>query len=89
MSLAICHHLAHMINILLFIFASVLLWVLLQNSDDFATRVVADGFAGAVILGPTGVLEAVHAMIFAISTLPSRQSLPAGSLGFFAAEPVL
>jgi hypothetical protein len=50
---------------------------------------MADCFAGAVVFGPVGVLEGVHVMRFAMAGLWSRESLPAGSDGFFTAEPVL
>jgi hypothetical protein len=53
MALAIRHNLPHMINLVLVILAWVFLGILLQNSDDLATRIVSDGFAAAVVFGPS------------------------------------
>jgi hypothetical protein len=53
-SLAVCHHLPHMIDIVLLIAVRILLWVLLQDSNDLASRIVPDGLAAAVVLRPAG-----------------------------------
>lgn len=39
MALVVRHDFAHVANVVLVVFAGVLLWVLLQNLDDFTTAV--------------------------------------------------
>lgn len=52
-SLAIGGNLPHVVDVVLIVLAGIFLGVLLQNSDDFATRIVPHGLAAAVVLGPT------------------------------------
>jgi hypothetical protein len=54
MPLAVRHDLPHMINIVLIVLAWILLGILLQNRNDLAAGIVADGLAAAVVFGPSG-----------------------------------
>jgi hypothetical protein len=45
MSLAVRHNLSHMIDIILVVFAGILLGIFFQDSNDFAAGVVADGLS--------------------------------------------
>jgi hypothetical protein len=54
MALAICHNLPHMNNIILIVLARIFLGVLLQNGNDLAAGIVANGFPATVVLGPSG-----------------------------------
>lgn len=74
MPLAVCYHLAHVVNVFLFILVRVLLRIVLQYSNDFTTRIMADCLAGAVVFGPVGVLEGMHVIRFATSALHSLQA---------------
>jgi hypothetical protein len=52
--LTIRHNLPHVVNVILVVLARVFLGILFQDSNDLATRIVPDGLAAAVVLGPSG-----------------------------------
>lgn len=56
-ALAVRNDLSHMIDVILLVLAWVLLGVLLQDCNDFATRIVTDSLPGTIIFGPLRRLE--------------------------------
>jgi hypothetical protein len=45
MPLAVCNHLAHVVNVVLLVLAGIFFRILLENLDDLAPRVVTYGLA--------------------------------------------